>query len=90
MQTAKRLSRRRFIGVGAMGVAAASYLARGGAELAANPLGFPIGCQTWPVRQILERTSKGRSAALPARVTKRLKCARRPVTRRWASGLWPR
>lgn len=59
MQTAKRLSRRRFIGVGAMGVAAASYLARGGAELAANPLGFPIGCQTWPVRQDLGKDFEG-------------------------------
>ncbi len=36
-----------------MGAAAATYLMRGGSELRANPLGFPLGCQTWPFRETI-------------------------------------
>ncbi len=62
MQTATQLttlSRRRFLGVSALGMAAASCLTNGAGQLSANPLGFPIGCQTWPVRQDLGRDFEG-------------------------------
>ena len=42
MQT---ISRRQFLGGSAMGIAAAAM------ELQANPLGMPIGCQTYPLRE---------------------------------------
>ena len=42
------LSRRAFMKVTATQVAAASLLSPTAFELHANPLGLPIGCQTWP------------------------------------------
>jgi sugar phosphate isomerase/epimerase len=45
------LSRREFVKSAATTVAAASFLSGGAFELHANPLGLPIGCQTWPVRE---------------------------------------
>jgi sugar phosphate isomerase/epimerase len=45
------LSRREFVKSAATTVAAASVLSGGAFELHANPLGLPIGCQTWPVRE---------------------------------------
>lgn len=45
------MSRRTFIKNSAAQAAAASLLSAGAFELLANPLGLPIGCQTWPVRQ---------------------------------------
>ena len=47
----QRTSRRQFLGKTVVGAAAAGYLARAGALLEADPFGWPIGCQTWPVRQ---------------------------------------
>lgn len=47
------LTRRQFLGRGLSGMAAAGYLARAGAVLEANPFGWPIGCQTWPVRELI-------------------------------------
>jgi hypothetical protein len=41
------MNRRMFL----MGGAAASALVTGARPLAANPLGLPIGCQTYPVRK---------------------------------------
>ena len=41
-----------------MGVAAAGVLFRA-AELRANPLNLPIGCQTWPVRQSMVKDLNG-------------------------------
>jgi sugar phosphate isomerase/epimerase len=52
MHAENAISRRRFLYAGAAGVAAARYLA-------ANPLGFPIGCQTWPVRETIGKDPDG-------------------------------
>ena len=52
------VSRRRFLG-GVMGAAAAGYLSRGALELSADPLGMPIGCQSWPVRDALAKDFPG-------------------------------
>ncbi len=45
-----RISRRQFFKNTATSAAVARLLSAGAAELRANPLGMPIGCQTWPVR----------------------------------------
>jgi sugar phosphate isomerase/epimerase len=42
-----------------MGVAAAGYLSRGVLELSADPLGMPIGCQTYPVREAIGKDFPG-------------------------------
>ena len=55
----KTISRRQFLGTSAVGIAAAGYLARGAAELRADPLGLPIGCQTWPVREAIGKDFDG-------------------------------
>ena len=52
------VSRRGFLG-GAMGAATAGYLSRGALELSADPLGMPIGCQSWPVRDALAKDFPG-------------------------------
>ena len=44
------ISRRVFFKNAATHAAAAGFLSAGALELRANPLGMPIGCQTWPVR----------------------------------------
>jgi sugar phosphate isomerase/epimerase len=49
-------SRRQFLGGSAMGIAA-TYLTRGAAK--ADPLGLPIGCQTWPVREEIGKDFDG-------------------------------
>src|ERR1039458_3844366 len=46
MQQMNAISRRSFLHVSAIGLVGAGYLG-------ANPLGLPIGCQTWPVRQTI-------------------------------------
>ena len=45
------VSRRQFLGWSAMGLAAAGYLSEGVLALNADPLGFPIGLQIYPVRE---------------------------------------
>src|SRR6188768_4374838 len=45
------LSRRQFIERTAFGAAAAGIAAARGTALRADPLGLPIGCQTYPERQ---------------------------------------
>ena len=55
MKEINRISRRSFLHVGtagAIGVAGARYLS-------ANPLGLPIGCQTWPVRESIGKDLDG-------------------------------
>jgi sugar phosphate isomerase/epimerase len=42
-----------------MAAAAAGYLSRGALELSADPLGMPIGCQSWPVRDALAKDFPG-------------------------------
>src|SRR5579862_1569902 len=52
MQNMKSISRRGFLHASTIGLAAAGYLR-------ANPLGLPIGCQTWPVRQTIGKDLEG-------------------------------
>ena len=52
-------SRRDFLKTTATHAAAAGLLAAGVLELRANPLGLPIGCQTWPVREMLSKDFPG-------------------------------
>src|SRR6476620_8049628 len=53
------MSRRAFVKSTATAVAAAGFIFDGGSELMANPLGMPIGCQTWPVRQMIAKDFPG-------------------------------
>jgi sugar phosphate isomerase/epimerase len=47
------VSRRNFLKYAATNAAVAGVLSGGKQELIANPLGLPIGCQTWPVREMI-------------------------------------
>ncbi len=51
------LSRRAFIQTAADGIVVAGCLAAGSAALRANPLGLPIGSQTWPHRTLIREGS---------------------------------
>jgi hypothetical protein len=62
----KTISRRQFLGGSAIGIAAAGYLTRGTADLRADPLGLPIGCQTWPVRETIGKDFDGTLRKLAA------------------------
>ena len=53
------MSRREFAKTAAMYAAAAGFGSVAGAELRANPLGMPIGCQTWPVRDMIAKDFPG-------------------------------
>jgi sugar phosphate isomerase/epimerase len=53
------ISRREYIKNAARQAAAAGFLAAGALELRANPLGMPIGCQTWPVRTMIAKDFPG-------------------------------
>src|SRR5690348_2307706 len=53
------MSRREFVKNAATQAAAAGFISAGGLELRANPLGMPIGCQTWPVRQMIAKDFPG-------------------------------
>ncbi len=53
------ISRREFVKKSATGAAAVGFLSAVGMELHANPLGLPIGCQTWPVREMIARDFPG-------------------------------
>jgi sugar phosphate isomerase/epimerase len=52
-------SRRDFLKTAAACTAAAGFLSAGVLDLRANPLGLPIGCQTWPVRKMIEQDFPG-------------------------------
>jgi sugar phosphate isomerase/epimerase len=54
------------MGTSVMGLAAAGYLTRGAADLKADPLGLPIGCQTWPVRESIGKDFDGTLRQLAA------------------------
>jgi sugar phosphate isomerase/epimerase len=62
----KTISRRGFLGKTAIGMAAVGYLARHTADLHADPLGLPIGCQTWPVREAIGKDFDGTLRLLAA------------------------
>ena len=55
----QRMSRREFMKTTAKSAAAAGVLSAGAFELRANPLGLPIGCQTWPVREMIAKDFPG-------------------------------
>jgi sugar phosphate isomerase/epimerase len=52
-------SRREFLQTAGKCAAAASLVSSGALELGANPLGLPIGCQTWPVREMIAKDFPG-------------------------------
>ena len=60
------ISRRAFVKTAATTAAATGLISAGGAELMANPLGMPIGCQTWPVRQMIAKDFPGTIRQLAA------------------------
>lgn len=60
------LTRRDFCKVAAAGSAAVGLLSGGLLKLHANPLGMPIGCQTWPVRQMIAKDFPGTLKTLAA------------------------
>jgi sugar phosphate isomerase/epimerase len=53
------ISRREFLQSAATYAAAAGFLSSGSLELRANPLGLPLGCQTWPVREMIAKDFPG-------------------------------
>jgi sugar phosphate isomerase/epimerase len=53
------ISRRDFVKTAAASAAASALLATDSGELRANPLGLPIGCQTWPVRAMIAQDFAG-------------------------------
>jgi len=53
------VSRREFLLGAATGAAGAGVLSTGARELRGNPLGMPIGCQTYPVRNMIAKDFPG-------------------------------
>src|SRR6202158_5611405 len=53
------MPRRDFFKNAATQAAAIGLISAGGLELRANPLGMPIGCQTWPVRDMVVKDFPG-------------------------------
>jgi sugar phosphate isomerase/epimerase len=53
------ISRRQFFKNAATNAAVAGFLSAGAGVLRANPLGLPIGCQTWPVREMIAKDFPG-------------------------------
>lgn len=53
------IPRRDFIKTAAAGVASAGLLSYCSATAQASPLGLPIGCQTWPVREMIAKDFPG-------------------------------
>jgi len=59
-------SRRDFCKIAATQAAVAGMISTGLLELRANPLGLPIGCQTWPVRNMIATDFPGTIKQLAA------------------------
>jgi sugar phosphate isomerase/epimerase len=55
----ENISRRQFFSKGAIGITAAGCLAGAATKLSANPLGMPIGFQSWSVQQLLQKDFDG-------------------------------
>lgn len=53
------ISRREFVKTAATATVAAGILSANALQLNANPLGLPIGCQTWPVREGIAKDFPG-------------------------------
>src|SRR4030088_2369841 len=60
------ISRREFLQSAATCAAAAGLLSADVPKLRANPLGMPIGCQTWPVREMIAKDFPGTIKQLAA------------------------
>jgi sugar phosphate isomerase/epimerase len=60
------ISRREFCKTATTSAAAASLLSAGVLKLHADPLGLPIGCQTWPVRDMIAKDFPGTLKQLAA------------------------
>jgi sugar phosphate isomerase/epimerase len=60
------ISRRTFLNAGATATAASFLAAAGALRLRGNPLGMPIGCQTWPVRDMIAKDFPGTIKQLAA------------------------
>jgi sugar phosphate isomerase/epimerase len=60
------ISRREFIKTASSSAALGAILSTGGRVLHANPLGLPIGCQTWPVREMIAKDFPGTLRMLAA------------------------
>ena len=60
------ISRREFCKVATTQAAAVGLLSAGVLKLNANPLGLPIGCQTWPVRDLIAKDFPGTLKQLAA------------------------
>jgi len=60
------ISRREFLKYSAAHAAAAGFLSTGALELLANPLGMPIGCQTWAVKEMIAKDFPGTLKMLAA------------------------
>ena len=59
-------SRREFLKSAATYAAAAGFLSAGAVEMRGDPLGMPIGCQTWPVREMIAKDFPGTIKQLAA------------------------
>ncbi len=53
------ISRREFCKTAGGFAAAVGLVSTGALRLRANPLGLPIGCQTWPVREMIAKDFPG-------------------------------
>jgi hypothetical protein len=60
------ISRREFCKNAAAQAAAVGLLSGWALKLRANPLGLPIGCQTWPVREMIAKDFPGTIKVLAA------------------------
>src|SRR5579863_10719646 len=60
------ISRRDFCRIATTQAAAVALLAKTALPLRANPLGMPIGCQTWPVRDMIAKDFPGTLKQLAA------------------------
>jgi sugar phosphate isomerase/epimerase len=60
------ISRRAFCKAVSAQFAGAGLIAAGAFKLRANPLGLPIGCQTWPVREMIAKDFPGTLRQLAA------------------------
>ncbi len=60
------ISRREFIKTASSSAVVGAALSTGGRMLRANPLGLPIGCQTWPVRASIAKDFPGTLKELAA------------------------
>jgi sugar phosphate isomerase/epimerase len=60
------VSRREFCKAATTSAAAVSLLSAGVLKMHANPLGLPIGCQTWPVKEMIAKDFPGTLRQLAA------------------------